>query len=416
MVGVVVGLGVGSGVGAGVGAGLAQGRARGSAGEWRSVRASAGLHRKRTGETDLSDLPKWAEYVLVPLISLLLAALLSALVILAIGENPVAALELMINGALGSTYGWGYTLYYATNFIFTGLAVAVAFHARLFNIGGEGQAALGGLGVALICLYVPWPHWSLALVGATVAAALFGAAWAAIPAFLQARRGSHVVITTIMFNFIAAALLNYLLIGALKPVGTMEPATAKFPMSTHLPSFQDLFSTHDNPLFRGAPVNISFFVAVLACIAVWVLIWRTRTGYEIRAFGHSAAAARYAGISPVRIIMIAMTISGALAGMMAINNVMGEAERLIIGSVEGAGFIGIAVALMGRSHPAGIFVAAILFGFLYQGGAELALWTSIPRELIIVIQALVILFTGALDNLVRMPLERLFRRTPEPVH
>lgn len=368
------------------------------------------------GETDLSDLPKWAEYVLVPLISLLLAALLSALVILAIGENPVAALELMINGALGSTYGWGYTLYYATNFIFTGLAVAVAFHARLFNIGGEGQAALGGLGVALICLYVPWPHWSLALVGATVAAALFGAAWAAIPAFLQARRGSHVVITTIMFNFIAAALLNYLLIGALKPVGTMEPATAKFPMSTHLPSFQDLFSTHDNPLFRGAPVNISFFVAVLACIAVWVLIWRTRTGYEIRAFGHSAAAARYAGVSPVRIIMIAMTISGALAGMMAINNVMGEAERLIIGSVEGAGFIGIAVALMGRSHPAGIFVAAILFGFLYQGGAELALWTSIPRELIIVIQALVILFTGALDNLVRMPLERLFRRTPEPVH
>lgn len=364
----------------------------------------------------MSDLPKWAEYVLVPLISLLLAALLSALVILAIGENPVAALELMINGALGSTYGWGYTLYYATNFIFTGLAVAVAFHARLFNIGGEGQAALGGLGVALICLYVPWPHWSLALVGATVAAALFGAAWAAIPAFLQARRGSHVVITTIMFNFIAAALLNYLLIGALKPVGTMEPATAKFPMSTHLPSFQDLFSTPDNPLFRGAPVNISFFVAVLACIAVWVLIWRTRTGYEIRAFGHSAAAARYAGISPVRIIMIAMTISGALAGMMAINNVMGEAERLIIGSVEGAGFIGIAVALMGRSHPAGIFVAAILFGFLYQGGAELALWTSIPRELIIVIQALVILFTGALDNLVRMPLERLFRRTPEPVH
>ncbi len=359
-------------------------------------------------------MPKWAEVVLVPLISLLLAAILSAIVILAIGENPWDALMLMIDGALGSTYGWGYTLYYATNFIFTGLAVAIAFHARMFNIGGEGQAMLGGLGVALVCMYLPWPHWSLALIGASVSAALFGAAWATIPAFLQAKRGSHIVITTIMFNFIASALLNFLLIGALKPTGSMEPATGKFPETTHLPSFQDMFSTADNALFRGAPANISFFVAVAACFALWFLIWRTRLGYEIRAFGHSESAAKYAGISPTKIIMIAMMISGALAGMMAINNVMGEAERLVLNAVEGAGFIGIAVALMGRSHPLGVFIAALLFGFLYQGGAELALWTSIPRELIVVIQALVILFTGALDNMVRMPLERIFLAFRKP--
>ncbi|SHG89493.1 nucleoside ABC transporter membrane protein [Cognatiyoonia sediminum] len=359
-------------------------------------------------------MPKWAEVVLVPLISLLLASILSAIVILAIGENPWDALMLMIDGALGSTYGWGYTLYYATNFIFTGLAVAIAFHARMFNIGGEGQAMLGGLGVALVCLYIPWPHWSLALLGASVSAAIFGAAWATIPAFLQAKRGSHIVITTIMFNFIAAALLNFLLIGALKPTGSMEPATGKFPETTHLPSFQDMFSTADNVMFRGAPANISFFVAVAACFALWFLIWRTRLGYEIRAFGHSESAAKYAGISPTKIIMIAMMISGALAGMMAINNVMGEAERLVLNAVEGAGFIGIAVALMGRSHPFGVFLAALLFGFLYQGGAELALWTSIPRELIVVIQALVILFTGALDNMVRMPLERIFLAFRKP--
>ena len=157
-------------------------------------------------------MPKWADVILIPLISILLAAVLSALVIVAIGENPIDALQLMIEGALGSTYGWGYTLYYATNFIFTGLAVSVAFHARLFNIGGEGQAVLGGLGVALACLYIPWPHWTLALLGASIMAAIFGAAWAAIPAFLQAKRGSHIVITTIMFNFIAAALLNYCLL------------------------------------------------------------------------------------------------------------------------------------------------------------------------------------------------------------
>ena len=356
----------------------------------------------------MDAMPKWADVVLIPLISLILAAILSALVILAIGESPVEALNLMIEGALGSTYGWGYTLYYATNFIFTGLAVSIAFHARMFNIGGEGQAMLGGLGVALICLYIPWPHWSLALFGATIAAALFGAAWAAIPAFLQAKRGSHIVITTIMFNFIAAALLNYLLIGALKPTGSMEPATGKFPEATHLPSFQDMFSFGETALFRGAPANVSFFVAIIACFAVWALIWKTKLGYEIRSFGHSETAAKYAGISPTKIIMVSMLISGGLAGMMAINNVQGEAERLVLNAVEGAGFIGIAVALMGRSHPFGVFLAAILFGFLYQGGAELALWTKIPREMIVVIQALVILFTGALDDMVRAPLERMF--------
>ncbi|MBU2943716.1 ABC transporter permease [Shimia thalassica] len=356
----------------------------------------------------MDKMPQWADVVLIPLISLLLAAILSALVILAIGENPWAAFKLMVEGALMRSAGWGYTLYYATNFIFTGLAVAVAFHARLFNIGGEGQAMLGGLGVALACLYVPWPHWSLAILGASVGAALFGALWALIPAYLQAKRGSHIVITTIMFNFIAAALLNYVLVNLLRPVGAMDPATAKFPEATHLPTFRDMFSTADNIMFRGAPANVTFFLALAACLVVWILIWRTRLGYELRAFGHSESAAQYAGISPVKITVIAMLISGALAGMMSVNTTMGESERLILNSTEGAGFIGIAVALMGRSHPFGVLLAALLFGFLYQGGAELALWTTIPRELIVVIQALVILFTGALDNMVRMPLEKLF--------
>ncbi|WP_116598351.1 ABC transporter permease [Primorskyibacter marinus] len=356
----------------------------------------------------MDRMPGWADAILVPLISLLLAAFLSALVIIGIGESPVAAFKLMVDGALMRSAGWGYTLYYATNFIFTGLAVAVAFHARMFNIGGEGQAMIGGLGVALVCLYIPWPHWSLALLGSAVGASLFGAAWALIPAYLQAKRGSHIVITTIMFNFIAAALLNYVLVNVLRPVGAMDPATAKFPDATHLPTFQDMFSTAADPMFRGAPANVTFFLAVIACVLVWLLIWRTRLGYEIRALGHSEPAARYAGISPVRTVVIAMLISGGLAGLMSVNTTQGEAERLILNSIEGAGFIGIAVALMGRNHPLGVFLAAILFGFLYQGGAELALWTTIPRELIVVIQALVILFTGALDNMVRMPLERIF--------
>ncbi len=356
-------------------------------------------------------MPKWAEVVLVPLISLLLAAILSALVILGIGEDPWEAVTIMVKGSIGNSYGWGYTLYYATNFMFTGLAVSVAFHARMFNIGGEGQAMLGGLGVALVCLMIPWPHWSIALIFAMLGAAAFGAFWAAIPAWLQAKRGSHIVITTIMFNFIAAAVLNYMLVNVLRPQGAMDPATARFPETVNLPGIHDILALVGIPFSKSTPANISLFIAIIACVLIWFLIWRTRLGYEIRAFGLSETAARYAGISSVKITMVAMLISGGLAGLMAINNVMGEAERLVLNATEGAGFIGIAVALMGRSHPFGVFLAAILFGFLYQGGAELALWTSIPRELIVVIQALVILFTGALDNMVRMPLEKLFLAT-----
>jgi len=353
-------------------------------------------------------MPKWADVIVTPLISLALGFAISALVILAIGESPVEALKVMVEGALGSSYGWGFTLYYTTNFVFTGLAVMVAYHAGLFNIGGEGQAAMGGLGVTLVVLALPWPHWALALPAAVVGAALFGALWALIPAWLQAKRGSHVVITTIMFNFIAAALLNYVLVNLLRPVGSMDPASANFPPATHLPKLSDMALAFGIDWGRNTPANIAFFIAIIACLLVWLLIWRTRLGYEIRAFGKSEPAALYAGISPVRITVVAMLISGALAGLMAVNNVMGEAERLVLNAVEGAGFIGIAVALMGRNHPLGVFLAALLFGFLYQGGGELALWTSIPRELIVIIQALVILFTGALDNMVRMPLERLF--------
>lgn len=353
-------------------------------------------------------MPKWADIILVPILNIIIALFFAGLVVLAINENPVEAIRTMITGALTSTYGWGYTLYYTTNFIFTGLAVSVAFHAKMFNIGGEGQATLGGLGVALVCLAFPWPHWSMALPIALIGGALFGALWAAIPAYLQAARGSHIVITTIMFNFISAALLNYVLVNMLRPAGAMDPASANFPDSTALPKIADILGIFGIPFSNAPPLNISFLIALAACYLVWLLLWRTRLGYEIRAFGHSETAAVYAGISPFKITMIAMLISGALAGAMAINNVMGEAGRLVMNAASGAGFIGIAVALIGRSHPFGVILAAFLFGFLFQGGAELGLWTNISRELVIVIQGLVILFAGALDNMTRMPLERYF--------
>ncbi len=357
------------------------------------------------------QMPKWADVLLIPLLNLLLAFLVSGLVVLWIGENPLQALAIIIKGSIGSPYSWGYTLYYTTNFVFTGLAVAVAFHAKMFNIGGEGQATLGGLGAALVCLAFEWPHWILAFPATIIGAALFGAAWAAVPAYLQARRGSHIVITTIMFNFIAFALLVYLLVHVMKAPGQMAPETRNFPSGAHLPTAHEMLAWIGIGFPRSPPLNISFLLALVSCVFVWALIWRTRLGYAIRAFGHSEQAAVYAGISPLRVIMLSMLISGGLAGMMAVNTVAGEAERLLIDSVQGAGFVGIAVALMGRSHPAGVFLAAVLFGILYQGGVELEFeMPAVSREMIVVIQSLVILFTGALDNMVRMPIERIFLR------
>lgn len=367
----------------------------------------------------MGKMPRWADVVLVPLICLVIAFAFSGLLIWLIGQSPLQALQVMIKGAVynpesmeRTTNAWGYTLYYATNFMFTGLAVSIAFQASLFNIGGEGQATLGGLGVALSCLLIPWPHWSLALVGSIIGAMAFGGLWAFLPAWLQAKRGSHIVITTMMFNFIAYALMNFVLVNMLRPLGSMDPASARFDKALNLPKLGEILGAVGIPFSTKNPANISLLIALACAFGVWVLLWHTRLGYEIRAFGKSEKAAVYAGISPFKITMIALMLSGALSGMMAVNSVHGQAHRLVLNAVEGAGFIGIAVALMGRNHPFGIVLASLLFGFLYQGGSQLALAQNlaIPREVVTVLQGLVILFTGALPYMVQRPLAWAFSR------
>lgn len=362
-----------------------------------------------------SRLPAWADYVVVPLVNVIAAFLVSGLAVLLIGENPFRAAQLLVYGALGYGEGVGFTLFYATNFIFTGLAVAVAFHAGLFNIGGEGQAYLGGLGVALACLALDRVlPWYLVFPLAILSSALFGALWALLPAWLQARFGSHIVITTIMFNFIAASLMVFLLTNTFRVTGSMAPQTRTFDAGGTLPKLGGLFSLFGSDL-GGAPLNVSIFVALVAAAGVYFLIWRSRLGYEIRTVGLNPTAAIYAGISVYRITIVTMLISGALAGMMALNPIMGDQQRLQIDFVQGAGFVGIAVALMGRAHPVGIVLAAILFGMLYQGGAELAFdMPAISRDMIVVIQGLVILFAGALEHMFRPALSRSFALMSTP--
>ena len=356
-------------------------------------------------------LPNWISYGLMPLLNIMTAFLISGLVVWSIGEDPFAALNLLVQGALGRGDAIGFTLFYTTSFIFTGLAVAVAFHAGLFNIGAEGQAYVGGLGAAIVAMsldhYVPW---YVTMPFAVIGAAVFGAAWAFIPAWLQAKRGSHVVITTIMFNFIGAALMVYLLVNVFIVPGKMAPETRTFLAGGQLPKLDWLMAVFGMKL-GPAPFNVSFLIALVMCFLVWVLIWRTKLGYEMRTLGISPSAAVYAGIPYARTVIIAMLISGGLAGMMALNPVMGASGRLQVEFVGGAGFVGIAVSLMGRSHPLGILFAALLFGILYQGGADLSFeMPNITREMIVVIQGLVILFAGALEYMYRPALVRIYQQ------
>lgn len=359
----------------------------------------------------VSPLPKWADICLLPLINLSAAFIVSGCIIALIGENPFVAMGVMFKGAFIYKGAFGYTLYYATNFIFTGLAVAVAFHAMLFNIGGEGQAMIGGLGIGLIILACEsfFPPFFVILL-AIIFAGCFGAIWGFIPGYLQAKRGSHIVITTIMFNFIAASLLVWLLAGPLIAPGQMSPETRSFAEGIKLAQIHDILAVMGIKI-APTPLNISFLFAIFACFCVWILIWHTKLGYIIRVIGHSSRAAIYAGHNATHIIVITMAISGGLAGLMSLNEILGVQGRVILNFTSGYGFTGIAVALMGRNHPLGIFCACLLFGALYQGGAELDFaFQTITRDMVLMIQGLIILFSGAFAYLFRPALEKLFWR------
>ncbi|THC43967.1 ABC transporter permease [Massilia sp. Mn16-1_5] len=342
-----------------------------------------------------TELPRWATGFALPLLNLLSALLVAALVIHLLGESPVESMHILINSAIVNPEGLAYTLFYASTFIFTGLAVSIAMKAGLFNIGAEGQMYFGGLGLTLVLLAFdaslsPWLLIPLAMIGA----AIFGALWAFLPGYLQAKRGSHVVVTTIMFNFIAASLMNFIIVKYLIPEGEQNPASRVFSDAAALPTLNTWF-----PFFGDTPLNIGFPIAIVALVIYGVVVSRSSWGYQLRATGLNQHAAHYAGVRISRMIIVAMLISGALAGLAAVNSVMGSTHYLSLNFPAGAGFVGIAIALMGRQHPVGIFLSAVLFGALIQGGFDLSLEKpNIPVETFVFIQGLIILFCGAMEN------------------
>lgn len=362
---------------------------------------------KRAATVSLDALPRWANVLVLPLLNLLAAFGVAALVLLAVGESPRECLKVVIDSALLSGNGVQFTLFYATGFIFTGLAVSLAIHGGLFNIGGEGQVYLAGLGVTLASFLTSgWPP-LLALPAIMVAAMVFGAAWAFLPGYLQAYRGSHIVVTTIMFNFIAASVMNYLLTTHLMAKGSQNVSTTDFAQTTWVPGLAHIAHWFGVEL-AASPLNACLLLALLCAAGFYWLVWRTRFGYELRTLGASPDAAVYAGIPVRRMVVTVVCASGALSGLAAVNEISGSAHHMSLGFPNGVGFIGIAVALMGRNHPLGIILSALLFGVLIQGGLELSLANpNITNHLVYLIQGLIILFCGALTYLFVPLLARL---------
>lgn len=322
-----------------------------------------------------------------PVFSVLMGLIAGLLVTLIAGENPIHVLAVLIRSAFGTPYDLGMTLFYTTPLIFTGLSVAIAFHAGLFNIGAEGQLTLAALAAAAVGILFPGvPAW-LAPGFALIAAVSAGALWGFIPGYLRAKRGSHEVINTIMLNFVAAGLASWVTLYHLKNPASQNPETAAVAKSYLIDHFE---------FFQGAPVSGALLIAVLAAVLIWIFLYRTVLGFELRAVGQSESAARAAGVNVGRIRILAMCLSGGLAGLVAVAEVLGNSAKFKLGFSPDYGFIGIAVALLARNRPLGVLGAALLFGALHKGTTDLDFETeNVTRDLALILQGLVILFVAA---------------------
>jgi simple sugar transport system permease protein len=343
---------------------------------------------------------------LYPLIAVLAAFIIGGIVVLLIGDSPIQTYRLLIGSAFSWPDGIGYTLFNATPLIFTGLAVAVAFRCGLLNIGAEGQLYIAAFATAWVGIKFAGLSAWLLLPMCCVTAVLAGAIWGGIPGLLKARFGSHEVINTIMLNFIAVALAGYFTQYHYKTPGDPIMETVPIGSGAHIARLGKFIPG----LPERIPVNLAFILAILACVFVYVLLWKTKWGYEIRATGANPSAAEYGGISIRKQIILAMAISGGLAGMVGINEVLGYRYRYYDGFSANYGFVGIAVALLGRNHPVGVFLAAILFAILLRGGIFVDAYTiHVSKDIVDMLQGIVIILVALRPDAIFGSLKKLSR-------
>src|SRR5215210_6919094 len=346
--------------------------------------------------------------LLFPLLAIAAAFLVGGVFIALLGDDPIETYSLLIGSAFSWPDGIGYTLFYATPLIFTGLAVAVAFRCGLLNIGAEGQLYVAAFSTAWVGIkfggtvvdifgkqedwsWFSFPGWVLVPL-CILTAIIAGGIWGAIPGILKARFGSHEVINTIMLNFIAIALVGYFTQYHYKAPGDPILQTVPVGAGVHIARFGRFVPGFPERI----PLNLAFLLALLCCLLVYLFLWRTKWGYEIRATGSNPTAAEYGGISIRKQIILAMAVSGALAGMVGINEVLGYRYRYYDGFSDNYGFTGIAVALLGRNHPLGVILAALLFAALQHGGIYVDGFSEyVTKDIVQVLQGIIILFVAA---------------------
>ncbi len=319
----------------------------------------------------------------VPFVSVLLALFAGSLIIGATGRNPAEVYLRMFRSTFGSGYGFGQVLFRTTTLVLTGLAVAIPFKAKLFNIGAEGQLLMGAFAAALCGMTLPATINPLLGTSVAILAAMAAGALLAVAAgWLKIRFGVSEVISTIMLNFIAEAITGFLLTNRFA-----VPSTTHTPLispGATLPGLDSLLG-----LSWHAPANLATAIAVIAALAMAGMLYRTRFGYTLIAVGHSPEAARHAGIDTGSRLLGAMAIGGAMAGLGAANLVLGYRHWYEAGLSSGAGFMGIAVALLAGAHPLWLLCSAFLFGWLDYGG--LTVNTMVPKEVFMIVQAITIL-------------------------
>ena len=339
--------------------------------------------------------PAWLESLTGPLaalvLSMVIALVLGALLILAYGENPLAVYGAIVRYSVGSIDGFGYVLAIATPLIFSALAVAICFKGGMFNIGVEGQylvAMVTASWAALELTFLPAP---LQVVGVLLAAMLGGMLWAAVPGVLKVATGAHEVVTTIMMNGIAVSLLAWALNFPLRfseapPGQNVDLRTDEFPETTLIGDLGTVFG-----ITPGAHLSWLLLLAIVVAVLVWFLVRRTRLGYEARAVGTAPGSARAGGVAIGATQIRLFLISGAIAGLVGMQQILADRGYLGTNYVAQLGFIGIGVAFLGQNHPIGIVFAAILWGMLSRGEVALQIETDVPREFIIILQGILIL-------------------------
>ncbi len=341
--------------------------------------------------------------IATPFISVAIAVLIGSLVILAAGEDPVAAFSAMFMGAFGGPRQIGETLIRATPLVFTGLAVAYGFRSGLFNIGAEGQLFLGGMAAAWVGVMVGGLSWIVSIPIIVLSAMLAGAAWAFIPALMKAKIGAHEVITTMMFTYIGRYLVSWIITGPFKAEGQI-PQTPELPVSSQLPRISEVFT-----FIAPNRAHFGFILGVIAAVIVWWILKYTVLGFEARAVGFNPSASETGGVSVSSTIIKSLCLSGALAGLAGASEVLGVHYRLFDQFSSGFGFTGIAVALLAKNNPLGVVAAAILFGALSAGAGTMQLEAGVSQKVIFIIQGTIIFMVGA-ETIVSWSVSR-FRRT-----